>query len=111
MATLEGHSSTVYSVAFHPTESILATGSEDKTVKLWRFSPSGSVVICVETLDKHIASVRSVAFHTKVPLLATGSKDHTAKIWELNIQNIQNIYMSDDGTKVIRIKENLLKPK
>ena len=36
VATLEGHSNSVWSVAFHPTAPVLATGSSDKTAKLWR---------------------------------------------------------------------------
>ena len=36
VATLKEHSDYVYSVAFHPTAPLLATGSFDKTVRLWR---------------------------------------------------------------------------
>ena len=36
VATLEGHSGYVTSVAFHPTAPLLATGSRDCTVRLWR---------------------------------------------------------------------------
>ena len=36
VATLEGHSNWVLSVAFHPTAPLLATGSDDNTVRLWR---------------------------------------------------------------------------
>ena len=36
VATLKGHGSPVRSVAFHPTAPLLATGSNDKTVRLWR---------------------------------------------------------------------------
>jgi WD40 repeat protein len=36
VATLEGHSRPVRSVAFHPTAPLLATGSGDMTVRLWR---------------------------------------------------------------------------
>ena len=35
-STLQGHSSLACSVAFHPSAPYLATGSNDKTVKLWR---------------------------------------------------------------------------
>jgi WD40 repeat protein len=38
-STSLGHSSYVQSVAFHPTDNILATGSNDNTVKIWRISP------------------------------------------------------------------------
>ena len=36
VATLVGHSNYIRSVAFHPTAPLLATGSEDKTVRLWQ---------------------------------------------------------------------------
>ncbi|KAI9189324.1 hypothetical protein H9P43_000755 [Blastocladiella emersonii ATCC 22665] len=38
---LEGHSDRVYSVAFHPTEAILATCSADFTVKVWSSTGKG----------------------------------------------------------------------
>jgi len=34
--TLKGHGRQVNSMAFHPTAPLLASGSHDKTVKLWR---------------------------------------------------------------------------
>ena len=36
LATLKGHGNDVHSVAFHPTAPLLATGSNDSTVRLWR---------------------------------------------------------------------------
>ncbi|MFM8490649.1 MAG: WD40 repeat domain-containing protein [Candidatus Methylopumilus sp.] len=79
--TLAGHSNKVYSVAFHPTALLLATGSYDKTAKLWRFSDDGSAATCVATLAGHSGYVYSVAFHPTAPLLATGSYDKTVRLW------------------------------
>jgi len=81
VATLEGHSSSVYSVAFYPTAPLLATGSGDKTVRLWLLSCDNSSVTCVATLAGHSSYVTSVAFHPTVPLLATGSSDKTLRLW------------------------------
>ena len=81
VATLAGHSSGVRSVAFHPTATLLATGSDDNTAKLWHFSPDGSTVTCVTTLVGHSSCVTSVAFHPTAPLLATGSYDKTVRLW------------------------------
>ena len=92
MATLNknngGHSNLVCSVAFHPTEPLLATGSDDNTAKVWRLKPSdGTAPICVATLDQsnegHNNTVSSVAFHPSLPLLATSSIDDTTKVWHL----------------------------
>ncbi len=83
----EGHSSDVFSVAFHPTAQLLATGSMDRTAKLWRLSSDNSSATCVATLDQsnggHLHTVTSVAFHPEAPLLATGSGDSTVKLWRL----------------------------
>ena len=83
-STLEGHSDSVYSVAFHPTEPLLATCSFDSTAKLWRFSPEGSMATCVATLAGHSSYIESVAFHPTAPLLATGSDDKTTKLWRFS---------------------------
>jgi WD40 repeat protein len=87
VATLLGHGSDrsvgigVSSVSFHPTAPLLATGSGDKTAKVWRFSHDGSNVTCVATLSGHSDCVLSVAFHPTAPLMATGSSDSTVKLW------------------------------
>ena len=49
-ATLAGHSNYVSSVAFHPSLPLLATGSYDRTAKLWRLSEDGTEGICTGTL-------------------------------------------------------------
>ena len=74
----------VNSVAFHPTAPLLATGSDDKTTKLYRFSPDGLVVTFVAILVGHIKRVISVAFHPTLPILATGSGDETVKLWRFS---------------------------
>ncbi len=85
VATLKGHTYSLYSIAFHPTAPLLATSSADKTAKLWSLSrlPNNSSANCVATLKGHIHDVRSVAFHSTRPFLATGSEDSTAKLWDI----------------------------
>jgi WD40 repeat protein len=53
MATLEGHGSSVYALAMSPDGKLLASGSDDHTVKLWSL-PEGKVLA---TLEGHGSSV------------------------------------------------------
>jgi WD40 repeat protein len=95
VATLEGHNRFVTSVAFHPTEPFMATGSWDNTVKLWRLSSDYSSTVCVATIERVVDSdlelkefvgiVASVSFHpTDSHLLATCGNDCNAKLWQLS---------------------------
>ncbi|ERF68387.1 hypothetical protein EPUS_06803 [Endocarpon pusillum Z07020] len=78
LQTLEGHSSSVWSVAFSHDLTRLASGSQDNTVKIWDAS-SGE---CLQTLEGHSGSVNSVAFSHDSTRLASGSQDSTVKIWD-----------------------------
>jgi WD40 repeat protein len=79
-----GHKDSVTCVASHPTAPILATCSNDKTVKLWQMSPDNSEPICITTLEGHLSNVCSVAFHPLLPILATGGVGGTVKLWQLS---------------------------
>jgi len=81
---LEGHSSIVLSVSFSPDGKTLATGSEDKTVKLWDVASGREV----QTLQGHSNWVLSVSFSPDGKTLATGSGDNTVKLWNLNLDDL-----------------------
>ena len=72
-----GPSKAVTSVAFSPDGSTLVAGSDDNTVKLWRWSMRE----CLKTLTKHLGRVTSVAFSPDGSTLASGSNDRTVKLW------------------------------
>jgi len=79
LVTLEGHAGQVYSVAFSPDGERLATGSWDKTAKIWNVETGQEYL----TLEGHANLVSSVAFSPDGKRLATGSDDKTAKIWNV----------------------------
>ncbi|KAH7186864.1 hypothetical protein DER44DRAFT_184096 [Fusarium oxysporum] len=78
LQTLEGHNGWIRSVVFSNDGQRLASGSDDKTVKIWD-ATSGT---CVQTLEGHDGQVISVVFSNDGQRLASGSDDKTVKIWD-----------------------------
>ncbi|KAH7111684.1 vegetative incompatibility protein HET-E-1 [Dactylonectria estremocensis] len=77
LQTLEGHSGWVTSVAFSADGQRVASGSDDRTVKIW----DAATGVCVQTLQGG-SGVRSVAFSADGQRVASGSWDNTVKIWD-----------------------------
>jgi WD40 repeat protein/serine/threonine protein kinase len=75
--TLSGHSSLVGCVAFSPADQILATGSSDRTVKVWQ-AHTGRLL---HTLTGHREQVTGVCFRAD-GCLASASRDGSVRIWE-----------------------------
>ncbi len=75
---LTGHRAAVTRIAFHPQYSILASASEDATVKIWDWE-TGEFE---RTLKGHTKSVVDVDFDHKGQLLVTCSNDLFIKIWD-----------------------------
>ena len=80
VATLEGHTSEVNSLAFSPDGTLLASsGSWDREIKLWDVNARQSFA----TLRGHTDAVRSVSFSSPDgATLASGSLDRTIKLWD-----------------------------
>lgn len=77
--TLSGHSGAVNSVAISPNGKIIASGSSDKTIKIWNLTTGRNI----RTLTGHSWSVFSVAISHDGKTLASGSGDETIKVWNL----------------------------
>jgi len=102
MVVQDGHSGLITSIAFSPDGKLIASGSWDRTVKLW--SLDGRLL---RTFKGHKRFVYSVAFGPGGKLIASGSWDRTVKLWTLDgkllrtfkghSREINSIAFSPDG--------------
>src|SRR5205085_2557981 len=79
--TIQGHEYSVNAVSFSLNGKYLASGSTDKTIKIWELKNNKFELI--QTLQGHGDWVNSVTFSPNGKYLASGSPDKTIKIWEL----------------------------
>jgi hypothetical protein len=89
------HKDAIYALAFSPDGKLLATGSYDRTVKLWEVTPSTAPKLRY-TLTDHSDAVYALAFHPSLPILATGSADRAVKVW--NTDSAARLYTLSECT-------------
>ncbi|BAY23311.1 protein kinase [Calothrix sp. NIES-2100] len=88
ITTLNGHSGEVNSLAISPIRSIfskdikeiLASSSDDKTIKIWNLQNRKEIF----TFKGHKDKVYTLAISPDAQTLVSGSNDKTIKVWNLN---------------------------
>jgi WD40 repeat protein len=80
LRTFAGHTDAVSSVAFSPDDKRIASGSFDKTTKIWETN-TGELL---RTLEGHTDRVLGVAFSPDGKQIVSASSDKTLKLWETN---------------------------
>lgn len=95
------HFDVVYAVAWKPGANELATGSLDKTVRVWD-AQTGK---CSRVLKDHADAVLAVAYSPDGKLLATGSADRSAKLTDTTIWK-RLVSLTAHGDAVTRVAFN-----
>ena len=110
--SFRGYEDKIWLIIFHQTLPIMASCSEDKTVKLWELTKDGSNAYGVYVLRDHTEKFNSVVFHPSLPILITGSNEKTIKIWKINTYNYtlnlrETLLEHDNSINVITIHKKL----
>lgn len=77
--TLRGHAHRVWTIAFSPDGQLLASGSDDQTVRLWNVQDGA----CLTVLQGHTGGVTSVRFSPNGQLLASTGEDASIRLWSV----------------------------
>ena len=77
---LSGHTQPVVATAFSPSGDWLATGSADRTARLWKPGLPASPPI---VLHGHTGAITALAFSADSRWLVTSSQDGTVALWDL----------------------------
>jgi WD40 repeat protein len=78
-------------VAFSYSGELVASGSVDRTVRLWDIRTGE----CLKILQCHTSSINSFALNYDGKLVATCSRDGTIMIWEIETGECLKILKSD----------------
>jgi len=91
---LSSHLGWVRSIAMDPTNDMFATGSADRTIKLWDLAKAsvGSSDSLKLTLTGHISPVRGLAFSPRHPYLFSAGEDKMVKCWDLETNQVIRHY-------------------
>lgn len=86
---LEGHEGVNWA-AFHPTLPVIISGSDDRQLKLWRWSDTKAWE--VDTLRAHYNSVTGCVFHPTQSIMISCAEDKTVRVWDMSKRNLMSTY-------------------
>ena len=88
MRVISGHTGWVRSVAVEPANQWFATGSADRTIKIWDLA-SGRLKL---SLTGHISTVRGIVVSSRHPYLFSCGEDKQVKCWDLEYNKVIRHY-------------------
>ena len=105
---LQGHTSSVYSVAFSPDGNQIVSGSGDQSVRVWDAKTGEQL----RELQGHTSGVSSVAFSPDGNQIVSGSWDQSVRVWDAktgeqlrelqgHTSGINSVAFSPDGNQIV----------
>jgi WD40 repeat protein len=91
-----GHERAINSVAFSSDGKTIASGSDDKKVKLWSLNSTQT-----QTLSSHNEDINSVVFSSDGKIIASGSDDKTVKLWSLDGKLLNTLEGHNESVKSV----------
>ena len=84
VSTTRAHEKDINALDSSPGGTLLVSGSQDKTAKIWAVDRSSGALKPLGTCKGHKRGVWSVRFARGTRILATGSGDRTVRLWRLD---------------------------
>ncbi|MGB3573027.1 MAG: hypothetical protein WBA01_13360, partial [Phormidesmis sp.] len=105
------HQGPVYSAVYSPTGTLIATASQDGSIRLW-----GKDGRFIREMTGHDGEVYSVRFSPDGEILASAGEDSTIKLWQLDgtpittlvghTASVSDIDFSKDGQQLVSTSED-----
>jgi WD40 repeat protein/energy-coupling factor transporter ATP-binding protein EcfA2 len=87
VSLLLGHQEPITNAVFSPNNRWLATGSVDRTTRLWEPANLSRTNTSPIVLNGHAAGITALQFSPDARRLVTSSDDHTVRLWDIAAAN------------------------
>ncbi|KAL9081580.1 MAG: hypothetical protein Q9159_007244 [Coniocarpon cinnabarinum] len=89
----------IRSVCFSPDGALLATGAEDKCIRVWDISRR----TIVHTFTGHEQDIYSLDFSRDSMLIASGSGDRTVRLWDMRTRKMSLEMQIEEGVTTVAL--------